>query len=266
MRLLVALAVVAAAIPLATAGAATTSPYPKCWKGQAGCKHSVTPSWELETFNGSVTTTHDRAATLTCADAASGPKQEVISGTYSVAFTLNPKDSKQVVRSDAKGQPETPFALNLRFNVSRVTHEKIHTVTPDASAAGGCTDATTDCNKTGDPLTKPDKLSISTSNKVVTQNLAGRFVEDAFVPCAPDTASPNSLLPAGGGMFGTFMSELTGLRFFNHRTTLVVTGRTDRPGEGEVTSTVSGRLSYRRSLRRCTYYAHTGKRCVTARG
>jgi hypothetical protein len=248
------------------AAADAASGYPHCWKGAAGCKHSVTPTWELETFNGSVTATRTRDASLTCEDAASGSKEEVVSGSYSVAMTLSPKDSKQLVRSDALGQPRTPFALNLRFNVSSVTHEKIHTVTPDASAPGGCTSTMRDCNKTGTPLTKPDKLSIRTANKRVTQNMAGRFIEDAFVKCAPESATVNTLLPVGGGMFGTFLGEVTGLFNFKHKTTVVVASRSDRPGEGEVTSEVRARLSYSRILRRCTYYAQSQKRCVTAPG
>jgi hypothetical protein len=259
----VTIAFALAVVALTTSASAATT-YPACWKGKAGCKHSLTPSWELETFSGSVTASHTRAATLTCADAASGTKEEVVSGRYSVSFTLNPQSSKQIVRSDASGRPRTPFALNLRFNVARITHEKIHTVTPTGN--GTCSESTRDCDKTGTPLTRPDKLTVETRNRNVNQRMAGHFIEDVTVGCAPPTATVNTLLPTGGPLFGSYLDEATGLSNFKHKTTVVVSNRIDRPGNGEVTSAVRARLTYQRILRACSYYSKSQKRCRTTRG
>ena len=234
MKRIVAVAAACALIPLASPAPAAT---PK-------------PKWQLRTFSGSVTATRTRDATLTCADAASGPKEEVVSGRYSVAFTLNPKSSKQVVGSDAKGRPRTPFALNLRFNVSRITHEKIHVVTPNGD--GTCTETTKDCDKTGSPLTKPDKLTVKTTKRTVNQRMAGHFIEEVAVPCAPADAAVPTVMPSGGPMFGTYLDEDTSLSHFNHESTIVVASRSDRPGNGEVTSVVKARLTYKRILPRTT--------------
>jgi hypothetical protein len=259
---LVTFAFAFALIALTTSASAATT-YPVCWKGNAGCKHSLTSSWELTTFNGSVTASRTRDATLTCADAASGPKEEVVSGRYAVSFTLNPQSSKQIIRSDAAGRPRTPFALNLRFNVARLTHEKIRTVTPKGD--GTCTESTRDCDKTGTPLTKPDKLTVATTKRTVNQRMAGDFIESVTVPCAPDSATVKTVLPSTGPMFGTYLDEATGLRNFQHKTTVVVAGRTDMPGNGEVTSEVRARLSYERIRRACSYYSKSQKRCRTTR-
>jgi hypothetical protein len=230
MRRLIAIAVTAALVPVASPADAAT---PK-------------PKWELETFSGSVTATRTRDATLTCEDAANGPAEEVVSGRYSVAFTLDPKNSKQIVRSDKKGRPRTPIALHLRFNVARLTHEKIRTVTSNGD--GTCSESFRDCDKTGTPDTRPDKLTVETTGRTVNQRMRGDFIDDVAIPCAPDTATPKTLLPSSGPMFGTFMDENTGLGNFKHKTTVVFANRTDRPGDGEVTSMVRARLTYKRIL------------------
>jgi hypothetical protein len=234
MRRLLAIAVTLALVPVASPAAAAT---PKA-------------KWELETFTGSVTATRTRDATLTCADAVDGAKEEVVSGRYAVSFTLNPQTSKQVVRSDKKGRPRTPFALNLRFNIARITREKIRTLTPNGD--GTCTETFRDCEKTGTPLTKPDKLTVETSGRTVNQRLGGDFIDAVAIPCAPDSATPNTLLPSSGPLFGNFLDEDTGLSNFKHRTTVVVASRSDRPGNGEVTSLVKARLTYKRILPRTT--------------
>ena len=232
MRRIFALAVTLALVPLASPVAAATTPKPK---------------WQLQTFTGSIVASQTRAATLTCADAADGPTEEVVSGSYSVSFTLNPQSSKQLVRSDAKGRPRTPSPLNLRFNIARITHEKIHTVTPNGD--GTCTDTTRDCNKTGDPITRPDQLTLrASSRRLVNQYLVGSFINDSFVACAPDTATPKTLLPSTGGLIGIYLDENTGLSNFKHKSTVVVADRTDRPGDGELTSVVRARLTYKRVL------------------
>jgi hypothetical protein len=234
MRRLTLVAVAFALVPIASpADAATTR-----------------PRWELETFTGSVTATRARDATLTCADAANGPVEEVVSGRYAVSFTLNPQDSKQIIRSDRKGRPRTPFALNLRFNIARITREKIRTLTRNAD--GTCTESFRDCEKTGTPTTRPDKFTVRTRRRTVNQRMAGAFIEDVAIRCAPQSANPNTVLPSTGPMFGTFLDEDVGLSHFRHRTTVVFADRTDRPGDGEVTSRVRARLTYKRIAPRTT--------------
>ena len=136
------------------------------------------------------------------------------------------------------------------------------------AAAGDvhCSESTRDCDKTGDPLTKPDKLTVATQKRTVNQRMAGHFIEEVTVACAPTTATVNTVLPTGGPLFGTYLDEATGLSNFKHKTTVVVANRTDVPGNGEVTSAVRARLTYERILRACSYYSKSQKRCRTTRG
>src|SRR5215213_7567608 len=62
---------------------------PKCWKGKRLCVHTSTPHWNLRTFSGSVSVNGTRPNALTCADVASGPREEIVAGRYTVKLALD---------------------------------------------------------------------------------------------------------------------------------------------------------------------------------
>src|SRR3954447_6533078 len=102
VRLALALAATLALIPLATAGAAPK--YPACWKGAAGCKHTLTRYFEVTSFTGSVVARGTKASALTCQDVGPGQaKSEIVGGTYKVSFVLDLGKSKLRIDTDKAG-------------------------------------------------------------------------------------------------------------------------------------------------------------------
>src|SRR4051794_26114686 len=124
--MLVAMAFVLSLIPLATADGAVAPP--KCWKGKSGCTHTSTPHWNLRTFAGNVSVVGTRPQALTCADVASGAREEIVAGRYEVKFTLDRRASQSRVAADAQKQPITSKPLKLVFDVSSTTHERVRTL------------------------------------------------------------------------------------------------------------------------------------------
>ena len=96
------------------------------------------------------------------------------------------------------------------------------------------------------------------------QETPGDFIKSRFLECA-ETPTSASLLP-DDPVEGKFMSEASSLRAFRHRDTVVTQGRDHQIGDGSTSITVSGKLTYGRSIRACTRYPFTKPRCRTARG
>ena len=252
-------AVALALIPLGAAQAVTP---PKCWKGAAGCRHSETPSWDLTSFSGSVSAVGTRPPRLTCADLAGAPRDEIIEGRYTVAFKLDRARSETRVGVDAARQPKTADPLSLRFAVTQTTHELVRTLTPSADGTA-CTEATRSCDKSG-TVGGTDRLDVFTRNRRVNQNFGGTFVNNSFLECAGSADVP-SLLPSDP-LDGSFLTRTDGLSTFRHRSVVVTTARDRQIGDGSTSINLKGKLTYARSIRACTYYAGTKKRCRTARG
>src|SRR3954469_567286 len=259
VRTLFAVALVVALVPLAAAQAAVAPP--KCWKGKSGCTHTATPHWNLKTFTGSVSVIGSRPQTLTCADVANGPREEIVSGRYAVKFTLDPKASQSLIGADAKQQPITSRPLKLVFDVSSTTHEQVRTLTP--AGDGNCAETFRDCDQTSASRAS-DTLDVFVRSRSVIQETPGDFIKSRFLECA-ETPTSASLLP-DDPLEGKFMSEASSLRAFRHREVVATHGRDHQIGDGNTSITVSGKLTYGRSIRACTRYAFTKPRCRTARG
>jgi hypothetical protein len=266
VRVVVAVAAAAALLPLASAGAASPT-LPPCFKGQAGCKHSLSRYWRLAGFTGSVTATGSRSPALTCADLAGQERREILSGTYEVDFALDKARSKVTIGADRTGNPRTPAPLRLRFKVTRNTHEQVRVLMPNADGSG-CTEATHQCGQVGSVL-RSDRMSIFTRNRRVHQDFAGAFLNPSFVQCAADADTP-SLLPPGP-LDGRFMAEITHAANFHHRTTHLTVARDIQLENNAQNVAVDGHLTYTRWLHACTYYGDLHSRsaqirCRDARG
>jgi len=253
--------VAALALALTPVAADAVTP-PKCWKGARGCKHSATPSWNLTTFGGSVSSVGTRPKTLTCADLAGKPREEIVEGRYTVAFKLDPSRSELRVGADRSKQPKTADPLSLRFTVTQTTHEVVRTLTPTADGAS-CTESARACDKSG-TVSGTDRLDVFTRNARVNHNFGGTFVNNSFLECAatPDMAS---LLPSNP-LDGSLLTRSDGLSVFRHRSAVVTDGRDRQLGDGSTTVAIKSKLTYARTIRACTFYAGTKKRCRTARG
>jgi hypothetical protein len=230
---------------------------PKCWKGKAGCTHTATPHWNLTTDAGTVSVVGTRPNTLTCADVASGPKEEIVEGRYKAEFTLDPKRSQSLIPANAQKLPTTSKPLELAFNVTSTTHEKIRTLNQD------CSESFRDCDKTGTSRAG-DTLDVFIRAGRVIQETPGDFIKSRLLECA-ETPTMASLLPEDP-LEGEFMSEDSSLRAFSHRDAVVSHGRDHQIGDGNTSIAVSGKLTYVRSIRACTRYPLTRQRCRTARG
>ena len=256
-------AVLAAALALALvplAADAAVAP-PKCWKGKVGCRHTSTPHWALQTFSGSASVVGTRPPAVTCADAAGGPREEIVAGRYTVKFSLKRATSQTRIAADAQKRPFTSTPLKLTFLVTSTTHERVRTLT--ANGDGTCTESFRDCDK-ATSSTARDSLNVFARNRRVIQETPGDFLKTAFLECA-ETPTMTSLLP-DDPIGEQFMSEASTLRAFNHRDTVVTTGRDRQIGDGSTSIAVSGKLTYARSIRACTTYPLTRTRCRTARG
>ena len=254
----VAIAAVLALVPL-TADAAVAPP--KCWKGKAGCRHTATPHWNLRTFTGTADVNGTRAKSLTCADVASGPRDEIVAGHYTVRMALKRAQSKTRIGADADKNPVTSKPLALSLLVTSTTHERVRTLAPNPD--GTCTETFRDCDKT-DESTKQDTLDVFVRGKRVIQETPGDWIKSAFLECAETPTAP-SLLP-DDPLDGKFMSEDSTLRAFRHRDTVVTHGRDRQIGDGSTSIALSGKLTYARSIRACTTYPLARTRCRTARG
>jgi hypothetical protein len=252
-----ALLVAALAVSVFAAVANAAVAPPRCWKGKAGCTHTAIPHWNLMTFGGSASVTGTRPSTLTCADVASGPKDEIVEGRYTVEFTLDPKSSQSLVPADAQKLPTTSKPLKLAFDVTSTTHERIRTLNQD------CSESFRDCDKT-ETSRAGDTLDVFIRAARVIQETPGDFIKSRFLECAETPTMP-SLLP-DDPVEGKFMSQDSSLRAFSHRDTVVTHGRDHQIGDGNTSLAVSGRLTYGRSIRACTRYPLTRQRCRTARG
>jgi hypothetical protein len=249
-----------ALIPLASAQGAVTPP--KCWQGKAGCVHTSTPHWNVTGFNGTVSVVGTKPSSLTCADTANGPREEIVSGGYTVKFTLDRPRSKTRIAANAHKLPTTSKPLALRFNVTRTTHEQVRKLTPNADGSG-CTESTRDCDKS-DTSTAADTLDVFIRTQRVVQETPGNFIKPSFLECA-ETPEMGSLLPVEP-LDGKFMSETSRLAAFRHRDTVVTHERDRQIGDGSTTVAVSGKVTYARSIRACTTYPLARQRCRTARG
>jgi hypothetical protein len=251
--------VVAAAlslIPLASADGAVAPP--KCWKGSKGCTHTATPHWNVLSFTGTAGVVGARAPTATCADT---PKDEIVSGRYTVEFALDRKASQTRIAANAQKNPTTSKSLKLVFNVTSATHERVRTLTP--AGDGTCTESFRDCDKT-DSSRKSDKLDVFVRSNRIVQETPGDFIKPAFLECAA-TPTSASLLP-DDPLEGMFMSEQSSRSAFRHRDTVVTHGRDRQIGDGNTSIELSGKVTYGRSIRACTRYPLTKQRCRTAHG
>jgi hypothetical protein len=230
---------------------------PRCWKGKAGCTHTATPHWNLRTDAGTVSVVGTRPNTLTCADVASGPREEIVEGRYKVEFTLDPKSSQSLIPANAQKLPTTSKPLKLAFDVTSTTHEKIRTLNQD------CSESFRDCDKT-DTSRAGDTLDVFIRAGRVIQETRGDFIKSRLLECA-ETPTMTSLLP-DDPLEGKLMSEDSSLRAFNHRDAVVTHGRDRQIGDGNTSIDVSGKLTYGRSIRACTRYPLIKERCRTARG
>jgi hypothetical protein len=253
-----AAAVALALVPLAADAAVAP---PKCWKGKVGCEHTATPHWNLQTFTGTASVVGTRPPAVTCADAASGPREEIVAGRYTVKFLLKRSTSQTRVAADAQKHPLTSTPLKLTFNVASTTHERVRTLT--ANGDGTCAESFRDCDKASDSTVR-DSLNVFVRGRRVIQVTPGDFLKTAFLECA-ETPAMTSLLP-DDPVGEQFMNEDSTLRAFNHRRTVVTTGRDRQIGDGSTSIAVSGKLTYARSIRACTTYPLTKTRCRTARG
>ena len=257
-------AVLAAAVALSLlplAADAAVAP-PKCWKGRAGCTHTAVPHWNLRTFDGSVSVVGTRPPQLTCADAVSGPREEIVEGRYVVKLTLDPGSSQSRIAANAQELPTTSKPLKLSFDVSSATHEQVRTLTPDAGGQG-CTESFRDCDRSSTSRAG-DSLDVFIRSRSVIQETPGDFVKSRFLECA-ETPTMASLLP-DDPLDGKFMSEDSTLAAFRHRDTVVTHGRDHQIGDGATSVEISGKLTYTRSIRACTRYPLAKPRCRTARG
>jgi hypothetical protein len=198
---------------------------------------------------------------VTCADAANGPREEIVAGRYAVKFSLGPATSQTRVAADAQKRPVTSTPLKLTFAVTSTTHERVRTLASNGD--GTCTESFRDCDKTTSSTAR-DSLNVFVRNRRVIQETPGNFLGTAFLECA-ETPTMTSLLP-DDPIGEQFMSEDSTLRAFNHRDTVVTTGRDRQIGDGSTSIAVSGKLTYARSVRACTTYPLTRTRCRTARG
>jgi hypothetical protein len=253
----VLIAAIAATVPVADAAVAP----PRCWKGTTGCTHTATPHWNVKTFTGTVSVVGTRSQALTCADATSGPREEIVAGRYIAKFTLDKGASQTRVGANAQRQPTTSKPLKLVFNVKSTTHERVRTLTP--AGDGNCTETFRDCDKT-DSSRATDRLDVFVRSRRVVQETPGDFVKSRLLECAA-TPTMASFLP-GDPLDGKFMSEPTRPAAFQHRDTVVTHARDHQIGDGNTSINVSGRVTYGRSIRACTRYPLTKPRCRTAHG
>jgi hypothetical protein len=249
-----------ALIPIATAQSAVTPP--KCWKGKAGCRHTSTPRWNLTGFGGTVTVVGTKPKSLTCADVTAGAKEEIVAGRYTAKFTLDRARSKTLIPANADKLPTTSKPLDVHFNVTSTTHEQVRTLTPSSDPAG-CTETFRDCNKP-DSSTATDTLDVFIRTGRVIQETRGDFIQPRQLECA-ETPEMGSLLPSDA-LNGKLVSETSTAAAFRHRDTDKSFGRDRQIGDGSVSMTLSGKLTYARSIRACTTYPLTRTRCRTARG
>jgi hypothetical protein len=256
--LLTALAL--ALIPVATADSAVAPP--ACWKGNAGCRHTSTPHWSLTSYRGTVSVVGTKQKTLTCADVVAGPKEEIVAGRYMAKFALDAARSDRRIAADAKKQPTTSKPLDLHFNITSTTHEQIRTLTPSADPAG-CTETFRDCNNTK-TTTATDTLDVFIRTRRVIQETRGDFIQPRLLECA-ETPDMSSLLPSDA-LNGKLVSESSRLTTFRHRGSVVPFGGDHQIGDGAVSVSTAGKLTYARSIRACTTYPLTRTRCRTARG
>jgi hypothetical protein len=256
----VAAAVTLSLIPLAAAQGAVAPP--KCWKGKAGCTHTSTPHWNVQTFGGTVTVVGTRQPVVTCADTASGPREEIVAGRYTVKFTLDRKASQTRIGADAHKNPTTSNPLKLAFDVASTTHEQVRTLTPTGDGQT-CTESFRDCDKTA-ASRHTDTLDVFARANRIVQETPGDFIKPAFLECA-ETPTMASLLP-GDPLEGTFMSEQSLPSAFRHRDTVVTQGRDHQIGDGNTSVDLTGKVTYGRSIRACTRYPLAKPRCRTARG
>lgn len=246
-------------VPLVADAAVTP---PKCWKGKRGCVHTSTPHWNLRTFSGTVDVNGTRANALTCADATSGPKEEIVAGHYTVKLALDRAASQTLVGADAQKNPTTSKPLKLALNVTSTTHERVRTLTP-AGDGQTCTETFRDCDRTA-TSTARDTLDVFVRNRRVIQETPGDFIKAALLECA-ETPDMTSFLPPDP-LDAKFMSEPSTLAAFRHRDVAVSHGRDRQIGDGATSIAISGKLTYARTIRACTTYPLARTRCRTARG
>jgi hypothetical protein len=248
--------VVAAVVPAADAAVAP----PSCWKGQLGCVHTRTPHWSVRSFTGSVSVVGTRPNALTCADVAGGAREEIVAGRYTVRFVLDRPKSQTRVAADAHKLPITSKPLKLAFDVTSTTHERVRTLTPTAD---GCTEAFRECDKSKASNAR-DTLDVFVRARRVVQETPGDFIKSRLLECA-ETPDMTSLLPPDP-LDAKFMSEASTMRAFRHRNTIVNHGTDRQIGDGSTSIAAKSRLTYARSIRACTSYPLTRRRCRTARG
>jgi hypothetical protein len=256
--MLIATALALALLPLAAEAAVAP---PKCWKGKKGCTHTSTPHWNLRTFTGTADVNGTRPNSLTCADVQSGPRDEIVTGHYTVKMTLKRSESKTRIGADADENPITSKPLDISLLVTSTTHERVRTLSPNPD--GTCTETFKDCDKT-DESTKKDTLDLFVRSRSVIQETPGDWIKSAFLECAETPTTP-SLLP-DDPLDGKFMSERSSQRIFKHPNTTTTHGRDRQIGDGSTSITVSGELTYARTIRACTRYPLTKTRCRTAHG
>jgi len=255
-----AVAVVASLVPLASANGAVAPP--KCWKGKHGCSHTSTPHWNVKTFTGEASVVGTRAAALTCGDVRGGSREEIVGGNYKVKFALNRSTSQTRIGADSRHQPTTSTPLKLAFAVTSTTHERVRTLTPTGDGQT-CTETFRDCDR-ADTSTASDSLDVFIRNRRVIQETPGDFIKPAFLECAQTSTMP-SLLP-DDPLDGKFMSESSRLSAFRHRDAAVTHSRDRQVGDGSTSIAVNGKVTYGRTVRACTRYPLAKARCRTARG
>jgi hypothetical protein len=243
-------------VTAATAGAAAAPP--ECWKGRAGCTHTALPHWDVRSFGGTVSVVGTRRATLTCADVANGPREEIVAGRYTVRFSMRRDLSDLRVPANARKLPTTSKPLDVTLRVTSVTHERVRTLDPN-----GCKESFRDCDTSRTGLVA-DRLEVYVRGRRVIQESPGDFIPARFLECA-ETATTTSLLP-DDPLDGKLVSEDSSPAAFRHRSTVVPIGRDRQVGDGNTSVTVSGRLTYARTIHACTRYPRTKPRCRDARG
>jgi hypothetical protein len=258
VRTLVVTALALALLPVVADAAVAP---PKCWKGKAGCRHTSTPHWNLRTFTGTADVNGTRPNALTCADVQQGAREEIVAGHYTVKMALKRSESQTRIGADADKNPITSKPLDIALLVTSATHERVRTLAPNPD--GSCTETFRDCDKT-DASTKHDTLDVFIRSKRVIQETPGDWIKSAFLECAETPTAP-SLLP-DDPLDAKFMSEQSSLRIFRHPDTAVTHGRDRQIGDGSTTITLSGKLTYARSIRACTTYPLARTRCRTAHG
>lgn len=260
VRAVLAVALVASLIPLASADGAVTPP--KCWKGKRGCSHTSTPHWNVKTFTGQASVVGTRAAALGCGDVQAGPREEIVGGNYKVKFALKRSTSQTRIGADSRHQPTTSKPLKLAFAVTSTTHERVRMLTPTGDGQT-CTETFRDCDRAS-TSTASDSLDVFIRNRRVIQETPGDFIKGAFLECAETPTTP-SLLP-DDPLDGKFMTESSRQSSFRHRDTVVTHSRDRQIGDGNTSIALSGKVTYGRTIRACTRYPLTRARCRTARG